>query len=105
MNYREYFDSINTVMNDLYDDSISAADAAKHISELNQAALKSGNLVLLKFLADPQEQIKRIMDARAFENKQVENNVLDSYETSYDDESETSLHPGLDWTDLYYSHD
>lgn len=105
MNYREYFDSINTVMNDLYDDIINAADAANQISELNQAVLKSGNLVLLKFLADPQEQIKRIMDARAFENKQVENNVLDSYETSYDDESETSLHPGLDWTDWYYSHD
>lgn len=104
MTYKEYFEGVNSIMNDLYDDHITADDATSKINELNQLAMKSGNLVLLEFLADPQEQTKRVMDAIEFENKQIENNIEDSYGTG-NDELDDSSYSGSDWSDWSYSHD
>lgn len=88
MRYQEYFDSLNAVLSDLHDDSISVKDATTKINELNHAAVKSGNLVLVKFLANPEDQVKRVLDARAFEAKQTAQEVqTNSYDTGYVDET------------------
>lgn len=98
MKYKEYFDSLNSVLSDLHDDTIGVGEATTSISELNLLAAKSDNPVLIKYLANPQEQVQRIMSAREFEKNQVkidlaENSYYDGYvdnahdETSYEDYS------------------
>ena len=88
MRYKEYFDSLNSVLSELHDDSISVNDATTQINELNHAVVKSGNLVLVKFLVNPEDQVKRIMDARAFEAKQADTDVHESsYSNGYVDET------------------
>jgi len=92
MKYQEYFDSQNDILCALHDDTITSLDALKQITELNVKALNSGNLVLVKFLSDPQEQVNRIVAARTFEATQAQNEAVS---TSYKQEQpeETSYSP------------